>query len=404
MDGEVGRAVSQASTRRLWRITNEPRPYAWGIPGGIGAVFGATSTSGDPEAELWLGSHPGSPARFDDLDAPWPDLAGWESLQPNPLPFLVKVLAVGGSLSIQSHPSRAQAEVGFARETASGIPIDAPNRSYRDPNAKPELLVAVEDGFEALCGFREPATVLADLDRLLGHHPDPGLEPLRHRVSESGLAATTRWLLGGGSEVGAVVATLSRRARGRTAPAVVDRVAREYPADPGVAVALLLNHVVLPRGGALFLDAGTVHAYLGGVGVEVMGPSDNVVRGGLTPKYVDVDELLAISTFEPTRPVLLAPDTLGPHLRSYRPRCASGSVGFELLEATGPGLVRLGSASVMVVLEGDFAVADANQRMRLTRGESALYAEPGQLRIDGSGRMFVATAELDATWGDQPRL
>lgn len=273
------------------RISNTPRDYAWGSVGQISALFGQRSEA--TEAELWLGAHPACPSLAADgrtlpevLDA-----AGIE----HP-PFLLKVLAAATPLSLQVHPTASQAEAGFDREEAAGVPIDAPHRSYRDRFAKPEIIVAVTQ-FEALSGLRS----IEQARRLVGAVAgvDAAAEPLLRRLEDS-LESAIAWLLSGEEAVAATVAAISgsTEAIARECPLAADTVKRlvqHYPEDPGIAVGLLLNRLSLAPQEAQFLPAGSLHAYLEGVGIELMGPSDNVLRAGLTAKHVDAAELLAIA-------------------------------------------------------------------------------------------------------------
>ena len=164
-------------------ITNTPRDYAWGMPDGVSRALG-WRPSGGPEAELWLGAHPLSPSRAAG-DAPWRDLAEWERDAGTPLPFLMKVLSAASNLSLQAHPTTAQAREGFAREEAAGVPLEAAERNYKDPHAKPEIIVAIDDGFEALCGFRPAGETAAAIDRLgIGPH-SCGCSPAHPRWRDS---------------------------------------------------------------------------------------------------------------------------------------------------------------------------------------------------------------------------
>jgi mannose-6-phosphate isomerase len=211
------------------------------------------------------------------------------------LPFLLKLLAAREPLSLQTHPDTATAVAGFARENAEGVGDDDPRRIYRDANAKPELLVALSP-FDALCGFRP----LGDTEALLH---TLGAHDLAGRLRADGLEAIVRALYHGQID-GAAVARLCN---GHPSPQalLVTELDAMYPGEPSVVVTLFLNRVMLQPGEAIFLTPGNLHAYLRGVGVEVMGASDNVVRGGLTPKHVDVEELLRVLRYEPlTDPVV----------------------------------------------------------------------------------------------------
>ena len=274
-------------------MTNAPRDYAWGSTTLIADLEGR-APSGRPEAEVWFGDHPGCPAHVADGRplGDWLADEGAATGAPPLLPYLLKLLAAASSLSIQAHPSRAQAIAGFAREDAEGIARDAPDRTYRDENHKPELIVAVSETFTALAGVRD----LDDTRRLLALLGEGG-QVLADRLSRADAADAVRdtiqWLLAGDSaEV--IDADRRRGGRGRVtgvrggAAISIRRLAADFPGDPGIGVALLMNLVVLRRGEGLFVPAGVLHAYLAGLGVEIMAASDNVLRGGLTPKHIDV--------------------------------------------------------------------------------------------------------------------
>jgi mannose-6-phosphate isomerase len=266
----------------LETVTGHVQHYDWGDPSAIPTMLGVPP-DGRPWAELWLGTHPAGPATVDG-GRPLQDVSG-------ELPYLLKVLAAAQPLSLQTHPARARAEAGFEREEAAGIPRTDPARIYKDRNPKPELLCALTP-FDTLCGFR-PVDGSVALLRTLGS----GADPLAASLEDRGLEATVTDLYRGALDPAPVVAACAGRSEPE--PALVSRLAAQHPGEPSVVVTLLLNRVLLEPGDAVFLDAGNLHAYLGGVGVEVMGASDNVVRGGLTTKHVDVDELLAVLDWTP---------------------------------------------------------------------------------------------------------
>lgn len=249
--------------------------YAWGDPEFIPALLGR-EPDGRPWAELWLGTHTNGPATMG--GRPLADTTG-------PLPYLLKVLAAAEPLSLQAHPTRAQAVAGFA---AGRYPDDQP---------KPELLMALTP-FTALCGVRPPDRTIALLERL-------GADELAARVAADGPGAALHDLYRGRLPLEPIVAAC-RPADGPEA-ALVRALADRYPGDPSVGVTLLLNHVTLAPGEAIFLGPGNLHAYLHGAGIELMAASDNVVRGGLTTKPVDVDDLLHVldptPLADPVRPV-----------------------------------------------------------------------------------------------------
>ncbi|MET0146541.1 MAG: mannose-6-phosphate isomerase, class I [Ilumatobacteraceae bacterium] len=244
-------------------ITGVVQHYAWGDREFIPRLLGV-EPDGRPWAELWLGTHANGPATLPD-GRPLADVTG-------PLPFLLKVLAAAEPLSLQTHPSRQQAEAGFAAGR------------YPDPEPKPELLVALTP-FDALCGVRPVDATIDLLDEL-------GAADLAAALRRHGPGGAMASLYRGGIKVGPIVdaAAGSDREEARCVTALAER----YPGDPSVAATLLLNRVHLQPGEAIVLGPGNLHAYLGGAGIELMGPSDNVVRGGLTAKAVDVDDLLAV--------------------------------------------------------------------------------------------------------------
>ena len=295
------------------------RSYAWGSRTAIAQLRGDTQPTPHPEAELWLGAHPGDSAMLVGGDGrsllelidqdPVGQLGRQVLAQFGPrLPFLLKVLAAEEPLSLQAHPSKRQAEQGFDREDEQGLDIDSPLRNYRDRNHKPEVVVALGP-FEALAGFRDVATTMDVLNAIDVPELAPHIGLLRGQPDEAGLRALfTTWI------------TMPQRAVDELLPKVVDGCVRylterdgagelsavmrtvleisdTYPGDVGVLSSMLLNRVTLQDGEALYLPAGNLHAYLRGVAVEVMANSDNVLRGGLTPKHVDVPELLRVLDF-----------------------------------------------------------------------------------------------------------
>ncbi|MBO1415024.1 mannose-6-phosphate isomerase, class I [Streptomyces sp. FH025] len=303
------------------RLVNTVRPYAWGSLTALPELLGQEPT-GEPQAELWMGAHPGDPSRadrgegprrLDELIAADPErelgAASVARFGPT-LPFLFKVLAAGIPLSIQAHPTLDQARAGFAAENALGIPSDAPERSYRDANHKPEMVCALGD-FEGLCGFRRPAEAAG----LLAALAVPGLAPVIDRLRLADEPEALRGALAAalaldGETVRHTVEELARtRPDGEHAPYA--RIAEDFPEDRGVIAAMLLNHVRLRAGEALYLGAGVPHAYLSGVCVELQANSDNVLRAGLTPKHIDVPELLKVVVFEPGAPEVVHPVAVG---------------------------------------------------------------------------------------------
>jgi mannose-6-phosphate isomerase len=276
----------------MHRVRGVVQHYAWGDPVAIPDLMGH-ARDGRPWAEVWFGTHAGGPASalpVDDTDAPPRPLEAVSG----PLPFMVKLLAAAGPLSLQTHPSATQAGRGFAEEEAAGIPRGSAERNYVDDRAKPELLIALTP-FRALCGLR-PLSATADLLRSIG---GPATD-LAAALMADGIGETVRALLLGTRPAADIVNACA--ALGDAAPdeaALVVDLDRRHPGDPAAVVSLLLNLVTLTPGQALYLTPGNLHAYLHGTAIEVMGSSDNVVRGGLTNKAVDVHELLRLLDPDP---------------------------------------------------------------------------------------------------------
>lgn len=295
------------------RLIGAAKHYAWGSDSAIPTALGI-EPDGRPWAELWWGTHPGGrtmAATSADTAVPLAELAGR-------LPYLVKLLAAARPLSLQAHPTEEQASLGYAREERLRVPLTDPQRLYRDPYGKPELLLAVTR-FEILCGFRPVEESAADLEACGGDEIADNLRLL-------GPAATVAWLLASRPPI-------------KLDHPLYERLAADFPGDPGALVALLLHHVVLEPGEALFLYAGLLHVYLQGVGVEVMGASDNVMRGGLTPKHVDVTELVTVLDPTPSTPEVLTPTSAGWYPVPTDAFAVQGLAGPDRWVTTGPEII-----------------------------------------------------------------
>lgn len=406
---------------------NPVRDYAWGSTHQMAQFLGHPAT-GRPQAELWIGAHDGDPSALPDgrllndviaADAGTTLGTRVSGRFGERLPFLMKVLAVDEPLSLQVHPSSERARVGHSREEAAGIALDAGERNYKDDWHKPELIFAITR-FEGMAGFRDVAATAEILgllhlpwaDRLatrLTNGPAP--EVLREVVTET-LALQGRELARLLTQVGDAARHAEARARreqlrhrshrsaaqqrvGAEAARVFARtgdLARRYPRDPGVLVTLLLNNVTLAPGEAMFVDAGVVHAYVEGFGVEIMAASDNVLRAGLTPKHRDVDELLAITDFRPIAPPRWHPAERTGDFVHIEPPVAEfcltvGRPPLRRVPATGPRAV--------LVLEGEVEVISRDERVVVRRGQSVFVDHgDGPIDIVGNGRVAVGSVPV----------
>ncbi|WP_449277094.1 mannose-6-phosphate isomerase, class I [Leucobacter sp. GX24907] len=412
-------------------IENTPRSYVWGSRDALPHMLG-TAETGEPQAELWLGAHPESPAHLAhsgsgrrtliDLIESDPERYGVDGGR---LPFLLKVLAIGAPLSLQVHPDAEQAAAGFAAEEAAGIARDAPERNYGDSCHKPELLVALGD-VTALCGFRSLDDTRRDFKRLSKALPEG--------ASRDALAAARKRLKGGDPEqlrreflewalgedpsvtatvravVAAVGALETTSSEGEEVEALrlwaLRSLSAAHPDDPGILISLLLHLVRLAPGEAVYLGARQLHAYLGGIAVEVMAASDNVLRAGLTQKHVDRAELLRIVDTTELEDPRFPAEQLAPGLLAWQP----GVPDFRLMRARlhepdDEVFPHAGSAeqvrvsvscpTVLIATSGRMRVERVDAELAevaiVGRGQSLYVSAGGDIRVRGTGEMFLAT-------------
>lgn len=391
----------------MYFLQPKTQAYPWGSRSLIAKLRGQTTESEYPEAELWYGAHPALPSDVDDttleqLIAADPDYhLGSEINQrfAGRLPFLLKILAAGQPLSLQAHPSKQQAEEGFARENAAGIDLRAPNRNYRDDNHKPELLVALTE-FRAMAGFRPLHEISAVLTALSTPEVDryaAMLDPEADDTAAQLRALFTTWI---------TIPTAARKSLLEQLVAKCHEIREHsadypewivqtvtniiqlnhyYPGDTGILGALLLHYIVLQPGEALYLDAGNLHAYCSGLGVEIMANSDNVLRGGLTTKHIDVPELVKVLSFEPLE---------DPRLHATQSQFLVPNEEFQLrmlevLEETtyeipGPRILVATAGAVQVTHEQETVVLHPTQALWLPAGSPAAFT------LSGTGQVFLA--------------
>jgi mannose-6-phosphate isomerase len=382
------------------RLRNTVRDYAWGSRTAIPELTGV-EPDGRPQAELWMGAHESASSvlpsgetsgesLYDLVSADPAGVMGQETAErfDGRFPFLAKILAAAQPLSIQAHPSLAQAVDGFARDEAAGIPRDAADRNYKDAWPKPEILIALGP-FEALIGFRPVEQTLALLEAL----DVAGLEEMTALLRDGKLEEVFRQLMSSDRDtIRPLVAALGEACRQYAGEAyareveTLDRLSQDFPDDPGVLAALLLNRVRLERFQAVYLPAGNVHAYLHGTGFEVMANSDNVLRGGLTRKHIDVPELVSVVDFEPlAEPVLTGTYETGCEYFAVRRVDLDSSESVEV-NATGPRIVACVDGTVLVGAEG------TNDDVELSPGQSAFLRGPeGPCTLRGPGTAFVVS-------------
>lgn len=313
---------TQAAHPTFFLMNNVIQNYAWGSNTSVNQLFGIENPTGEPQAEVWMGAHPngcsvvmvnGEETKLSSLIAQ--DMNAFLSEEVanrfGELPYLFKVLAAEKALSIQVHPNKQQAELGFALEEKQGIPLTAANRNYKDPNHKPELVYALTE-YQAMNGFRPTSEIISFFSELAIPELQGLVDDLIDNQTSKGLASFFSGLLSlEGEQKEMALTVLLAQARITDLPLfnLILELETQYPGDIGLFAPLLLNVITLKPGEAMFLDAETPHAYLKGTGLEIMANSDNVLRAGLTPKYMDVKELVVCTRFEekPFDNLLLAP-------------------------------------------------------------------------------------------------
>ena len=395
---------------RIAVLKNPIQEYAWGSKTAIQTLLGLPSPSEKPAAELWLGAHPKAPSQVM-VGGEWQSLEGVIETDPvsvlgkgvaerfsNKLPFLFKVLAADRPLSIQVHPNLEEAREGFERENRLGIPLNASERNYKDANHKPEILCAFTP-FEGLKGFRTPEAIINLMDKVSISTLSDELSRLRREPDGSGLKSFFISLVS--MDQARRERVIDEAIRGAERCVNEDRsfywmveLNREYPGDIGVLSPLIFNLVELGPGEAIYIPAGELHAYLRGVGMELMANSDNVLRGGLTPKHVDVPELLKIVNFSPEPVRKVTPSNGLPGEKIY----ASPAQEFQLSiisVANGDPFIseRDRGVEIMICMQGEGEIKDleSGQVETVEKGKSLLIPSAlGEYQIVGRGKLYKA--------------
>jgi mannose-6-phosphate isomerase len=390
----------------MWQLQNTVRHYPWGSHTVIPELLGEPSPADKPYAELWMGAHPDAPSvlssgtPLDKAIEEQPDAMLGAAVRERfgtRLPFLLKVLAAEQPLSLQAHPTNEQARAGFAAEETAGVPRDDPTRTFKDPHHKPELLLALT-AVEALCGFRPVEESLHCLAKL----QVPELKPTIAALARGGLRAAIPQLISLSPETRSVLVSAVAESAARFVAAHdpefintyrwATSLAETYPGDPGVVISLMCNHLKLAPGEAVFLPAGNLHAYLSGAGVEVMAGSDNVLRGGLTTKHVDLAALIEVLDFTDGRVPVIHP-VLGPGGLRYPVPVEDFDLTRVQLDEQSGSLATSGP-QVLLCTEGTAVLTSPDGEVTLEKGGSAFV--PAGTPVDASGPavLYRATTNL----------
>ena len=384
----------------MQKLINSVQNYAWGSKTALTDLYGIANPNNLPMAELWMGAHPKSSSKIEDasgqarslrdvIDADKAALLGDKVAQRfGELPFLFKVLCAEQPLSIQVHPNKQASEIGFAKENAAGIPLDAAERNYKDPNHKPELVFALTP-FLAMNAFREFSEIISLLQPVAG--ANNAIAHFLENPNAEALSQLFASLLNmQGEEKSHALAVLKAALDSQQGEPweTIRLIAQFYPDDSGLFSPLLLNVVKLNPGEAMFLFAETPHAYLQGVALEVMANSDNVLRAGLTPKYIDIPELVANVKFvaKPAAELLTQPVKNGAELDFPIP-VEDFAFSLHDLRQTETTIAQE-SAAILFCVEGEATLHKGEQHLVLKPGESAFVAaNESPVSVSGTGRL-----------------
>ena len=378
------------------KLSNEALDYAWGSKTLISDFFGIPQTD-KPMAEIWFGTHHGSATRVVGSSSSLEQVlleAGKEKL-----PFLLKILAAEAPLSIQAHPNPSQAIAGFEQENLQGVDLSDPVRNYKDDKAKPEMIVALSPTFEALVGFSDVRIIQERLQELLELSPSVALAELlanwlKMLESLDGIRKVFMDSLTNPSLNDQVISDFVDSAE--QSPALVELVSHlttHHGLDRGVISAIFLNQVTLTRGQAIFVPAGMPHAYLSGLGVEIMIASDNVLRGGLTPKHIDVEELSKVLVFESTDVEVVRQKELATGLSQFD--IPVDEFTFYQVSLTSNNMLidlNLPGDAVILCVGGSIAVSNSlAEREVVNLGEAAFISKDAKMfSLTGSGEAYLA--------------
>ncbi|EKF9987896.1 mannose-6-phosphate isomerase, class I [Vibrio cholerae] len=388
-------------------MTNPIQNYAWGSKTALQQLFELENPTHEPQAELWMGAHPngcsgiainGKIVQLSDFIAQNPNviLGEYTARQFGELPYLFKILAAENALSIQVHPNKQQAERGFAQEEQLGIALTASHRNYKDPNHKPELVYALTE-YQAMNGFRANQEILNYFIELSIDEIQPLVDAFQSNPTEQGLRDFFSGLLSLQGEIkNRALEVLITQAKQIDLPLfqLIIELEKHYPNDIGLFAPLMLNVITLQPGEAMFLDAETPHAYLHGTGLEIMANSDNVLRAGLTPKYMDIDELVACTQFKhkPLEQLSLKPEIIE---ESEQYPIPVADFKFAIIPPAAQQAISVRSAEIVLPLDSSMILRHANgEQCLVTKGQSVFipaYAEQYTIECDGRvARAFSA--------------
>ncbi|MBU4259512.1 MAG: mannose-6-phosphate isomerase, class I [Proteobacteria bacterium] len=400
--------------KKICLMKNTIPEYAWGSHTAIADLLGNKSPSAKPQAELWMGAHPKAPSlvKYDDkwlslidlIKQSPKDILGKEIAAKfdNKLPYLFKVLAASKPLSIQAHPSIKQAKEGFERENRLGIALDSPSRNYKDENHKPECICALTP-FLALYGFRKISEIISLMEKICLKVLDRELNNFKRQPNSEGLKSFFQSLITMNSQrkkqiIEHAITNTQKIAEDNLGFKWMINLYKEYPDDIGIFAPILLNLISLKPGQAIFLPSGELHAYLEGLGIELMANSDNVLRGGLTKKHIDVPELLKVLSFEETDVNILLSqkdkDCEGVYYSMAKEFVLSVISDEKNISYTSS---EKRSVEIILCTDGKASIADVelNENITLTKGASIIIpSSVNKYRIQGKATLYKASVPV----------
>ncbi len=405
----IGKKGSEIkSIMKIYLLKNKIQKYAWGSKHAIPELIGKMP-DGSPQAELWMGAHPKAPSLIL-KDGRYLSLADLINKSPreflgektaekfkNQLPYLFKVLAAAKPLSIQAHPSKEQAVKGFEKETNLKIPLDAPNRNYKDPNHKPECILALTP-FSAMCGFRPVEKIIGLFSEICPASLEKDIGVLKRSPDSAGLKFFFKNIISLKEDkkkraIDEALANSHKFSNKNPAYKWIIKLCKAYPEDIGILSPLFLNFICLEPDQALFLPACTLHSYLDGTGIEIMANSDNVLRGGLTPKHVDIPELMDVLDFEPKEIKIINPVKISQIEWLYPCKTEEFRLSRLTIENSAKKIKIKGEKpEILICTKGQVCVTESGKEIRISKGTSIfICGSVKEYGLTGRGKLYRAS-------------
>jgi len=386
--------LESAIMEKIYKLNNQIKNYEWGSSHLIPQFLGMKDYKKVPYAEMWMGTHGGAPSQiepcYNDVN---PNEKKYLNELSGELPFLFKLIAVEKQLSIQAHPNKEQAVEGYRQEEEAGIALNAPRRNYKDTNHKPEILCAISP-FTLMAGFREYEQIKSSLDSFALMFPQLKeiIASLIKAVNTDSLAVFFRFLFNlSNLEREYINKLILEKEKSETDGVIsseqwnlIKEFASQYPGDPAILSPLYLNLITLKPGDAIYVPAGILHSYSKGFGVELMAASDNVLRSGLTPKYIDIPQLMSIVNYDPYMPEIITPDSSS--WFCYQTPCREFVLA-RMLCGGGENVFPAKGPAICIVTEGDLATGG----VKIKKGESFFIpAGEESVILKGNYTLFAA--------------